>query len=68
MERQDVPEEVAIADAVEQNRDAVELAPDEYASDSTPTGVPLEASEADWQEQNQTVDFDPYLEDADRES
>jgi len=65
MERQNVPEDVPIADAVEQNRDAVEHPLDEDAP--TPTAeVPLEASPADWQEQTEIVDLDPYLEEYDR--
>ena len=67
MERHDVPEEVPIADAVEQDRDAVEHAFDEDAPEPATTDVPLEASEADWQEQTEIVDLDPYLEDSDRE-
>jgi hypothetical protein len=62
MERQDLPEDVPIADAVEQNRDAVEHAFDEDAPEPMPTDPPLEASPADWQEQTEMVDLDPYLE------
>ncbi|MDV3126948.1 hypothetical protein M1247_18645 [Mycobacterium sp. 21AC1] len=64
MERQDVPDEVPIADAVEQDRDAVEPTPDEEAPEPA-TGMPLEATGADWQEQSETVDLDPYLEESD---
>jgi hypothetical protein len=67
MERHDVPEDVSIADAVEQNRDAVEHALDEDAPAPMTVDVPLEASPADWQEQNEIVDLDPYLEESDRE-
>jgi hypothetical protein len=68
MERQGVHEEVPIADAVEQNRDAVEPALDEEAPETMTTDVPLEANPADWQEQTEMVDLDPYLEEAERES
>ena len=67
MERQNVPEDVPIADAVEQNRDAVEHAFDEDAPGPMTTDVPLEANQADWQEQTEMVDLDPYLEEPDRE-
>jgi hypothetical protein len=67
MQRHDLPEDVSIADAVEQNRDAVEHVLDEDAPAPMTVDVPLEASPADWQEQNEIVDLDPYLEESDRE-
>src|SRR4051794_6434484 len=68
MERQHVTEDVPIADAVEQNRDAIEHQLDEEAPETMTTDVPLEANPADWQEQTEMVDLDPYLEEAERES
>jgi hypothetical protein len=67
MERQGVPEDVPIADAAEQNRDAIEHPLEDDALEPTATDVPLEASPADWQEQTEMVDLDPYLEESDRE-
>jgi hypothetical protein len=55
----DVPDEVPVADAMEQHREAVEQPPDEEAPEIPAGGVPLEATDADWQEQSQTVDSDP---------
>ena len=57
----DVPDEVPVADAVEQHRDAVEPPLDEEAPEPPVSGVPLEAPDADWQEQTQTVDTGPDL-------
>ncbi|MBU8828521.1 hypothetical protein KL858_03520 [Mycolicibacterium goodii] len=72
MERQDVPDEVPIADAVEQDRPAVRPPIDEDRDDensvSDPGGLPLEASDGDWQEQREAVEFDPDDEIADNES
>lgn len=67
MERHNVPEEVPIADAVEQDREAVEDTLDDDGLGPTAVGVPLEADAADWQEQSEIVDLDPYLEESDRE-
>ena len=57
----EVPDDVPVADAVEQNRDAVERPPDAEAPEVPTNGLPLEATDADWQEQSQTVDSDPDL-------
>ena len=48
----DLPDEVSVADAIEQTRSAVdsEEPVDDYAS------APLESNESDWQEQHQVVD------------
>lgn len=68
MEHQDLPDEVPIADAVEQSRPAVRPLVDEESDESSayePGGPPLEANDGDWQEQRETVDPDP---DDERES
>lgn len=52
-----LPDEVPIADAVEQQRDAG--APVEESATDVPQSPPLEASPPDWQEQLQTVEVDP---------
>lgn len=68
MERQGVPDEVPIADAVEQEQPAVRPLVDEENEEnsvSDPGGPPLEANDGDWQEQRETVDLDP---DDERES
>ena len=40
--------------------------PDEEASAESPEELPLEASPPDWQEQLETVELDPELEEFDR--
>jgi hypothetical protein len=62
----ELPDEVPIADAVEQARMPVEPVPDEEASAAPPDDVPLEAAPADWQEQRETVELDPDLDEFDR--
>jgi hypothetical protein len=56
---EDLPDDVPVADAVEQHRTAVEPALDEEASAAPPDDAPLEAAPADWQEQLETVELDP---------
>jgi hypothetical protein len=56
---EDLPDDVPVADAVEQQRDAREPVIDEEASAESPSDLPLEASAPDWQEQLETVDLDP---------
>jgi len=63
----ELPDDVPVADAVEQSRMPVELVPDEEASAEPPEDVPLEAAPADWQEQLETVELDPELDEADRD-
>jgi hypothetical protein len=63
----DLPDDVPVADAVEQHRTPVEPALDEEASAAPPDDVPLEAAPADWQEQLETVEFDTELDEVDRE-
>jgi hypothetical protein len=66
MRENDVPsDDVPIADAVEQLQDTVDAAPDEEEAVG-PDVVPLEASDADWQEQRQVV-VDPESDEFDRE-
>ena len=55
----ELPDDVPVADAVEQQRPASEQAPDEEVSAEPGDTPPLEASAADWQEQLETVDLDP---------
>jgi hypothetical protein len=51
------PDDVPVADAVEQQRPTSEL-PDDGGGE---TGVPLETTASDWQEQRETVLVDPEL-------
>jgi len=62
-----LPDDVPVADAVEQQRTPVEPVPDEEASAEPPDDVPLEAAPADWQEQLETVELDPEVDEADRD-
>lgn len=55
----ELPDDVPVADAVEQQRAASEPTPDEEVSAEPRESPPLEASAADWQEQLETVDLDP---------
>jgi hypothetical protein len=55
----ELPDDVPVADAVEQQRAPTEEALDEEASAEPPENVPLEAAPADWQEQLETVELDP---------
>jgi hypothetical protein len=63
---EDLPDDVPVADAVEQLRTPVEPVPDEEATAEPEPDVPLEATPSDWQEQLETVDLDPELEEHDR--
>jgi hypothetical protein len=56
---EELPDDVPVADAVEQQRTPVEPVLDEEASAEPPDDVPLEAAQADWQEQLETVELDP---------
>ena len=64
--REQLPEEVPAADAAEQDRLTVEPVPDEEVAAGTADEVPLEAAAPDWQEQRETVDLDPELDERDR--
>lgn len=50
----DFPDEVPLADAVEQTRPAVE--PAEQAAPDEAGAAPLESNESDWQEQREVVE------------
>jgi hypothetical protein len=63
---QELPDDVPVADAVEQQRTPLEQVPDEEASAEPRDDVPLEASAADWQEQLEAVELDPELDEVDR--
>ena len=52
-----LPDDVPVADAVEQQRPATDPVPDEAVE--SPGDPPLEATASDWQEQRETVDLDP---------
>ena len=52
----DLPDDVPVADAVEQQRPATDPVPDGEAV-GPPGDLPLEASASDWQEQRETVDI-----------
>jgi hypothetical protein len=56
---QELPDEVPVADAVEQLRTPIEPVPDEEATAESEPEVPLEAASQDWQEQLETVELDP---------
>ena len=55
------PDDVPIADAVEQQR-ATSDSPDDEQLGQYEGDVPLEAADSDWQEQRETVLLDPELE------
>ncbi|WP_025734979.1 hypothetical protein [Mycobacterium genavense] len=56
----EIPDDVPIADAVEQQRATGPAAPDDDAPDwLDDADVPLEATDSDWQEQQQSVVTDP---------
>ncbi len=58
-DHEQLPDDVPIADAVEQERPAVESALDDEEATGDPS-PPLETSPADWQEQREIVELDPY--------
>jgi hypothetical protein len=61
-----LPDDVPVADAVEQQRTASETVPDEEASAEPPSDAPLEAPDADWQEQLEAVELDTDFDEVDR--
>ena len=61
-----VPDEVPVADAIEQSRDSMAAVPDQESPEHDPGTPPLEASAADWQEQTAAVDLDADTDDSDR--
>ena len=58
-ETDELPDDVPVADAVEQQRTSVEPAPDEEAPAGASVDMPLEATPADWHDQLETVEPDP---------
>lgn len=58
-EREELPDDVPVADAVEQRRLTSEPVPEDEAAAEPRLTPPLEASPADWQEQLETVEIDP---------
>ena len=56
---EELPDDVPVADAVEQQRTTSEPVPDEEATAEPPADMPLEAAPADWQEQLEVVELDP---------
>ena len=67
MTREDVPDEVPVADALEQQRDQTDVVPDAEAPVSDMDSPPLEATEPDWQEQREVVADDAGRDEFDRE-
>ncbi|BBX94002.1 hypothetical protein H5U98_22100 [Mycolicibacterium boenickei] len=67
MTRDDVPDEVPVADALEQRREQSESVPDTEAPVSGLDSPPLEATDPDWQEQREVVTEDSGLDEFDRE-
>ena len=67
-ESEDLPDDVPVADAVEQQRSTADPVPDEDAPEEPADDVPLEATDADWQEQRERTDLDPALEEFGRDS
>ena len=63
---EECPDDVPVADAYEQQRTPIEPAPDEEDSAEPPDAMPLEATAADWQEQLETVELDPELDEFER--
>jgi hypothetical protein len=62
----ELPDDVPVADAVEQKRTASEPVLDEEAVAEPPDDAPLEAEPADFQEQLETVELDPEFEEFER--
>jgi hypothetical protein len=62
----ELPDDVPIADAVEQHRTVSEPAVDEEVVSKPAQDPPLEATPADWQEQLETVELDPEADELDR--
>ena len=63
---EELPDDVPVADAVEQHRTLVEPVLDQEASAEPPDELPLEAPPADWQQQLATVELDQELDELDR--
>lgn len=67
MTREDVPDDVPVADALEQDREHSEPVLDAEVSVTDLDGPPLEAADPDWREQHEAVTDDPGLDEFDRE-
>ncbi len=67
MTREDVPDEVPEADALEQQREHSEPVPDAEVAVTDVDGPPLEATDPDWQEQREVVTDDSGFDEFDRE-
>lgn len=67
MTRQDVPDDVPVADALEQQREQSEPVLDTEAPVSDLDSPPLEATDPDWREQREVVAEDSGLDEFDRE-
>ncbi|MCG7611081.1 hypothetical protein BA059_15550 [Mycolicibacterium sp. (ex Dasyatis americana)] len=67
MTRQDVPDDVPIADALEQDREPSEPVPDSEVPVTDLDGPPLEAADPDWRDQREAVTDDLGLEEFDRQ-
>lgn len=63
---EELPDDVPVADAVEQERMPVGPVADEEAPAEPPDDVPLEVAPADWQEQLEVVEADPEFDEIDR--
>jgi hypothetical protein len=61
-----LPDDVSVADAVEQNRTTSEPVLDEEASAQPPADLPLEVAPADWQDQLEAVELDSEFDEIDR--
>lgn len=68
MTREDVPDEVPVADALEQQREQIDAVPDAEAPVSDVDSPPLEATEPDWQEQREVVTGDDEFDHEDGET
>jgi hypothetical protein len=58
-----LPDDVPVADAMEQQQPTADSPPDQDPE----SGVPLEATASDWQEQRETVLVDPELDEPERQ-
>lgn len=56
---EELPDDVPVGDAVEQQRATVEDVDDDEVATEPPQNPPLEVAPSDWQEQSEVVDLDP---------
>jgi hypothetical protein len=63
---EEFPDDVPVADAVEQQRPTADPTTDDEAPEEAVAEVPLETPDSDWQEQQETVVTDPELDEFDR--